>query len=545
MSLTSFPPGAPPATDVTSQKIIINGQELSGEILLAEITINKSFNKVSFAKLVFQDGSASDRDFELSNDDKFKPGSEIEIQLGYHGEVETVFEGIIVKHSIKIRENKSILLIEAKDKAIKLTTTRRSAYHINKTDGEIIESLAGDLPIEVESTATTHAQVVQFNTSDWDFMVTRAEANSMFVFTDDNHIIVKKPSTTPTPVLVATYGGNMLEFDAEMDARKQVQKIKSISWDYASQDIERSEEGTAVFSEAGNISVGDLGEVLGTHIELNHTGRLSQEQLQNWSDAYAMRNYLSKASGRVRVEGNSAVKPGTMITLDGVGDRFNGDVFVTGVLHHYGGSWQTDIQFGWREEWFYKKEDVMDKPASGLLPGINGLQIGIVKDVVDQEQGGQYRVKVHVPTITSGNEGIWARVATLDAGSERGIYFRPEEEDEVVLGFLNDDPREAIVLGYLHSKDSKKSPLPIDDGTLQFGFVTKEGIRLIFDDTNKRLTLRVPSGTGEKSIILNNQGGSLEMTDENQNTIKMDSSGITIEAGSGNVTIKGRQVLIN
>ncbi|MFZ2407692.1 MAG: phage baseplate assembly protein V, partial [Methylobacter sp.] len=183
--------------------------------------------------------------------------------------------------------------------------------------------------------------------------------------------------------------------------------------------------------------------------------------------------------------------------------------------------------------------------AAGLLPGINGLQIGTVLDTEDSEDGGQYRVKVHVPTITSGNEGFWARVATLDAGPGRGVYFRPQPNDEVVLGFLGDDPREPVILGYLHSKSSNQSPLPEQDGQQQFGFVTKEGIKLVFDETNKKMSLIVPAGSGEKSIVINDSSGAMELKDENQNSIKMDAKGITIQSSSGMVTIKGTQVLIN
>ena len=97
----------------------------------------------------------------------------------------------------------------------------------------------------------------------------------------------------------------------------------------------------------------------------------------------------------------------------------------------------------------------------------------------------------------------------------------------------------------LHSKDSKKSPLPETEGSLEFGFVTKEKLKLIFDDTNKKLTLSVPAGSDKKSIIINDNGA-IELKDENMNSIKMDSAGITIEAGAGkNVTIKGTMVNIN
>ena len=119
-TLDSLIPGTQPATDVVTRKVFIDAVEISNEIMLSTITVNKSFNKVAYAKLTFIDGSVSERDFELSNSDRFKPGKIIKVQLGYHGQVDTVFEGIIVKHGIKVRSTgASQLLIEAKDKAIK------------------------------------------------------------------------------------------------------------------------------------------------------------------------------------------------------------------------------------------------------------------------------------------------------------------------------------------------------------------------------------------------------------------------------------------
>ncbi|NTW69474.1 MAG: type VI secretion system tip protein VgrG [Chlorobiaceae bacterium] len=546
MSLSSLSPGSNDATDVVSQTILVGGEPLNNEIGISYIVVNKSFNKVASAKIVFFDGSVSDRDFSLSNEDTLKPGNEITIQLGYHGEVETVFSGIIVRHALKARQAApSLLVIEAKDKAVKLTGARKSAYFINKSDSEVLTGLAGELQTEIEETALVHKQLVQFDSTDWDFICTRAEANGMLVLTDDGMLIVKKPSTDGTPLVTATNGDNIFEFEAEMDARRQAQQITSHSWDYTSQQVEESDSGSVDFSENGNISSEDLATVMSKQVSFSHPGHLTQDQLQDWSNAGALRNQLSKLVGRVRIEGSASFKPGVMITLDGVGERFNGNVFVTGVLHTYDGNWLTDIQFGWKDDWFYNKENVMDKPASGLLPGINGLQTGIVLDTDDSEDGGQYRVKVHIPTITSGNEGFWARVATLDAGPNRGVYFRPQQNDEVVLGFLGDDPREPIILGYLHSKSCNQSPLPEQEGAEQYGFVTKEGLKLIFDDTSKKMTLVVPAASGEKSIVINDTSGAMELKDENQNSIKMDAQGITIQSSTGIVTIKGTQVMIN
>lgn len=86
------------------------------------------------------------------------------------------------------------------------------------------------------------------------------------------------------------------------------------------------------------------------------------------------------------------------------------------------------------------------------------------------DPNGEDRILVKVPTLDSQSQGIWTRIATLDAGNNRGSFFRPEIGDEVVLGFLNDDPRDAIVLGMLNSK-AKPAPLQASDNNHQKGFL--------------------------------------------------------------------------
>jgi Rhs element Vgr protein len=518
-----------PDRGVIIKKVFINNAELSNTIPLRSFYISKSFNKVSFTKIFFHDGDPAKRDFLLSNDDKFKPGNDIKIQIGDTKGVDTIFEGIIVRHTIRARQNQpSYLMIEAKDKAIKMTLSRKNVYFLDKNEKEILQDIAKpySLPIDFPVTfnPTPSAPIppmVQYQATDWDFMISRAEANSLWVLTDDNHLKIKQPSLTGVPVLIAKYGDNILEFEGEMDARRQAKSFKAHTWDFAKQQIDSSNEGSFSFSgDNGNLTADDIADPFGSEIILNHSGNLSGEEIQHWADAYEMKNKLSKAIGRVKIDGNANVKPGSIITLAGVGDRFNGNVYVTGVLHQYEGSWQTDIQFGWAEDWFYKKENVMEKPASGLLPGVNGLQIGVVIEV-DNTDKTDFRVKVRCPLINKDSEGIWARTATLNAGKERGIVFSPQKDDEVILGFLNDDPRQAVVLGYLHSKEKHKSPL-IDS---QSGIVTLNGLKVIFDDTKKSIQIITPN----RSLEIDDETGFIVLKDA-MNSIKMDSKGITIHS---------------
>lgn len=544
MSLTSLPPGSTPPASVVTRKVFINGTELSGEILLLQLSIFKAFNKIASAHLVFIDGDVSSRDFSLSNSNQFKPGAEIKVQLGYEGSADTVFQGIIVRHNIRLEsDGKAYLTVEAKDKAVKLAGARKNKYFIDKKDSEAMEEIVSSAGITstIQATDERNKQLLQYDATDWDFIVTRAEIYGMLVFTDDGKIIIKRPDTQPPAVATVTYGANLLEFEAEMDARRQFQSVTAKTWDFSGQQLEVSDNGEASFDENGNIPSSELGSVLSIEKELMHSGKIEASQLQAWADSYALRSKLSKVTGRLKVQGNADIKPGTTITLDGVGDRFNGNVFVTGIKHVYKGSWYTEVQFGWSEDPFYKKEDVMDKAASGLLPGVSGLQIGVVDSTDDPD--GQFRIKVIIPTITSGNEGIWARVATMDAGNNRGTYFRPQTGDEVILGFLNEDPQNAIVLGCLHSNDNKKSPLPQTEGNEEYGIVTGQGSKFIFNDTDKKITISVAADDGEKTLILNDSGA-ITLKDGLGNQLVMDASGITIQA-KANIVIKGTLVRIN
>ena len=73
---------------------------------------------------------------------------------------------------------------------------------------------------------------------------------------------------------------------------------------------------------------------------------------------------------------------GKLIELKGFGKRFNGNAFISSVHHSMKeGTWITTVGFGLNDQWFVEREKVNSMKASGLLPGINGLQIGTVKKI--------------------------------------------------------------------------------------------------------------------------------------------------------------------
>ncbi len=521
---TSRPP------TVVTFAIKINGAEVPLQFKAETIIINKEVNRIASAKVVFVDGAASEEKFAASNGALFIPGNEIEITAGYESDNHTVFKGIIIKQSVKIRSSNALLTIDCRDKAIKTTVGLKNKYYSDgEKDSDIISSILRPYGLEtdLEVTDVTHKELVQFETSDWDFIVNRADVNGKLVIVDDGKITIKKPDLAAEAVISLTFGATILELDTEIDSRLQVSAVKSKSWSSDDQAVTEAEAANPNVSLNGNLTPAQLAGVIGLNeYTLKHGGAVPEAELQSWGKAFWWKHQAAKVRGRVRFKGIHTVKPGMILELGGVSDRMNGKCFVSGIQHHISaGDWQTDAQLGVNPEWFSKEQDIMCAPASGLLAGVCGLQVGKVTQL-ESDPDGRNRIKVFLPIISADEQGFWARVATLDAGNERGSFFLPEIGDEVIVGFINDDPRDAVVLGMVNSS-AKPAPLTAEDANNQKGFVTRSKMKMIFDDDKISYTLETPIG---KKVTVDEDAGIIKMEDEFGNKMVMDKDGITIES---------------
>lgn len=528
--------------DVATFKIVVDGVELDPSYQLLSLAIHKELNRVSSTSLVFRDGDAALQTFPLSNKADFVPGKKIEISIGRDGTNTGAFKGIIVKHAIKVKANGDTQLqVECMDAAVKMTIGRRNQYFQSVKDSDVFDDLVSKygLKSDPETTNLKHKELVQHNITDWDFMLLRAEANGMMVNVDDGVIKIAKP-VIQKEVLQVNYGSSVLEFEAEIDARYQYKSVNAESWDYSNQQLFQADTSSSSFAEQGNLNSGDIANALSPDkFQLHHSGHKLEQELQDWTDGMMLRSRLAKIRGRAKFTGFGGIKPGDTVLISGVGDRFNGKAYVTAVRQDIGdGAWETHLQFGLDpRQYAFIHNDINDAPSAGLVGGISGLQIGVVVQL-QSDPDGQDRILVRIPVIDSNASGIWTRVASLDAGNDRGAFFMPEIGDEVIIGFINDDPRDAIVLGMLHSSN-KPAPITPSDANNEKGFTTRSKMHLSFNDDTKKIVIDTPGGN---SITIDEQSMKIEIKDQNQNKITMDTSGISLQSPL-NIDIKAGAVL--
>lgn len=510
--------------------LLSNGSALPRSYHVLSITVTREINRIPSATLVFVDGDPARQTFAISDTTDLTPGVELEVKLGYRADEQTVFKGIVVKHGIKVRKGGTVLVVECRDKVASMTLATRSQYFHDVTDSDVIEALIGDhsLQSDVASTSLKHTQIVQFNTTDWDMAICRAEANGLMAIVKDGSLSIQPPSFASEPVLTIQYGATVHELDAEVDARLQCQSVQAVSWDAANMELSDSIVGTEPNPpEAGNLSASDLADCVGdSAFQVVHGGHLSTSELQAWVDAALLKYRLSKVRGRVTIDGTAVVEPGSLIQLDGVGQRFQGKLYVTGVRHTLQeGDWRTSIQFGLNPIWFSESFTLPRPAAGGLLPPINGLHIGIVHKL-EGDPDGQERIQVRIPVIHKDDEGAWCRLCTLDAGNARGTYFRPEIDDEVVVGFLDSDPRHGLILGMLHSAQHPP-PEPLSDDNHKKGYQSREKLRLEFDDEDKLMRLQTPGGN---KLTISDKDERIELEDQHGNKLTLDAAGIALQS---------------
>lgn len=166
-------------------------------------------------------------------------------------------------------------------------------------------------------------------------------------------------------------------------------------------------------------------------------------------------------------------------------------------------------------------------------PKIYGVVVGIVTNNKDPE--GLGRVKVKLPRISGEDESHWARVATFMAGKDRGAFFLPEVNDEVLVAFEHGDINMPYVIGSLWNGVDK--PLETNsDG--------KNNVRVIKSRSGHIIRLNDKDGEEKIEIIDKSKKNSIEIsTKDNKITIKTEKD-IEIKAPNGKLTIEAKDIEI-
>ncbi|AKJ02895.1 hypothetical protein ATI61_11384 [Archangium gephyra] len=178
-----------------------------------------------------------------------------------------------------------------------------------------------------------------------------------------------------------------------------------------------------------------------------------------------------------------------------------------------------------------------ERVPEGLGGRFYGLYPALVSDLGDPDNQGRVKVKLPWATDPGGAQyEAWARLATLMAGNNRGTWFVPDINDEVLVGFEAGDPRRPYVVGALwNGRDNPPETMDRAGKNARKVIRSRSGVKITLDDTNGQETLILETPGGQK-VTLKDGASSIEVKDANGNTLKLEASGVTLTS-SAKVTV--------
>ncbi|MBV8039598.1 type VI secretion system tip protein VgrG [Bacteroides sp. AN502] len=528
------------ADRILAWTVYAGGSRLDGSFELVSARIRLELNRIGKATLCFNAGDMDTQTFDESDSDSFKPGNTIRLDAGDLNDQKTLFEGIIMQTGIRIGKNcRSMMVVECRDNAWPATQGRHNRIFEKKKDSEMIsEALSSYGSVSVDGTDYKHPEMVQYYCTDWDFALSRADACGMFILTTGTAIKVFKPDVGASPVLTVTYGNDLISFDCGLSAGDQFSGYDAVSWNPAEQKQVKTSASAPSLNSQGDMAASDLssdGSML-----LQTDAPVDSSVLKAWADSLALKAGLSRYRGRVSFYGAAEVVPGCVIELKGLGKRFNGNAFIGSVTHIIEkNEWITEAGIGIDPACITDEPDVVSPAAAGLLPGMEGLHTAVVKKL-DGDPAGEYRIQVELPWLEGENKLLWARLSSLYGTNGSGTFWLPEPDDEVLVGFVNNDPVHPVILGSVYGA-KHKPPYEYTAENNMKALVTREKMKIEFDEEKKIITVSTP---GNNKVELNDDGKSVTLTDANGNEVKMDKDGISLSSAKniklsakGNITM--------
>ncbi len=457
-------------------------------------------------------------------------------------------------------------VVVAHDASYRLTHRHNVATFANMTAAAVVEKVARDagLTPKADGTSETLPYLMQADT-DFGFITTLARRHGFDWWVDGDDLFFRKPPSAP-PSIPLNVLDDLYRFSVSHTAVANPE-VKVNGWD---RDNQKAVNGSAKPGGLPRTSVPGVGDAIkglstATSLQTSSVRAATEAEANSLAGAISTNQVAAAIEAHGELRGNPDIKPGVKLAV--TGNYFGGDYHVTRVEHRFAvDGYTTRFTAG-------------DRVPTGLADFIGGgsaaEQLGslatlppLIPAVVTTIGTGEDlgRVKVKFPYLSDENSSHWARVLSAGGGPERGFWFLPEVDDEVLVAFEGGDTRFPVVMGGLYGKVTTPEDQLIKDGKINSRSVrSRLGHYMDFVDgtsdkdrhiilglgTNgkpgtdyrlrigeDRFDIEVPEG---KPLSI--KAGKAQITYTDDSSINISGENITVKA-SGDLKLEGRKVTI-
>jgi uncharacterized protein involved in type VI secretion and phage assembly len=457
-------------------EIVVDGTrlELPATAGLNEVHVHLALSTPGQVELVIDDP-------ELKVADTLAPGVALEVHLSSH-EL-PLFAGEITScEYVYGPDRRNQLRIRGYERMHRLRRRRPVRAHTDVTVADLARQLAGDVGLGFSDSGggalPTWPFLIQSRQSDLDLLCDLAGRCGRYVIQagGDLRLVGLEGEGAPVPLVL---GLDLLEAQFEVNGEWACREVRVAGWN--------PREVEDVAGSASDPRVGLTAEARVDPARLGGDGiwPLVDEAIHSdeHARALAQAELDSRAAHHLALHGaargDPALRPGTIVDVDGVHAHVAGHYVLTEVHH------SVDTRRG------FLSEVSSTPPARPVRPPGAIAVLGRVSSVDDPAHLG--RVKVNLPAW-DGVETDWMGVLSLGAGKGKGLTILPDVGDTVLVQLFREDPGQGVVLGGLFGGNGSPDSGVEGTGVQRFSLVSVGGQRITIDDHKRSLRMQDRTG---------------------------------------------------
>lgn len=447
-------------------------------------------------------------------DGTFESGKEIKLDLEQDKKRLNIFMGLIsgVDPEFKAK-GETKLRVRCFDQSHLLSRGRQSKTFVQVKDSDIAGTIARKYGwgTDIEPTELIYDQLSQHNLTDLEFLRQRASRIGYQVGVNNKKLYFKPKGSPIRPggdsnLIDLEFPKTMAQFSARLSSAGIAKKVTVRGWDPATKknvigEATRSDkapetsmgkgagDGASKFNASGELSLEDTAVYSQKEAEI-----LAKAKLDQLATSYII------AEGTCA--GDPSLQPGARVKVAGTGN-FDGTYTVADTIHRFDSSgYKTVFKTGHGAP---EASPLGDALKAGRDGGSHPqIAIGIVVDTKDPLEEG--RVKVKLPWLAENMQTDWCRIIAPGAGKDRGFYWLPEVDDEVMLAFEMGNVARPYVIGGLWNRSDlppKKDNADVldDSAVIRRLMKSRSGHVIQFDDTRGDEKVEIQDKKGNKIVF--------------------------------------------
>ena len=528
----------------------IGNNALTGdlEMALAEIEVENNLYLPDAFTLRFHLSSLEGNLMDIPDDvmkNYLSEGKTVVISEKENGKNNVIFDGEICSVGLEFSEympsGQLFAVAQGYDRSHRLHRGRNTKTFIQSSVSDAAKKViqGAGLRASVDSTSGVQDYIIQSNQTDWEFLWQLAHQVGYELYVKESTVNFKKPQENRGATIDLEWGIDLSQFRTRSSLAFQESAVTVRGWDIKTK---KAIVGKASTGKGGPKTQDTRSGIQQAKDAFKESSVLVLDKpVQTQAEAEKMAQSLIdsltgtfiQAEG-VTDHGMSNIVPGVKVKISGIGKR-SGDYYITATTHRYTGheGYTTSFVVGGRRSNTMTENFEGGSKHTGLAH-VEGVVVGLVSNIKDPD--GYSRIKLKFPWLDDKLESDWVRIAFPGAGSDRGLHWLPEVNDEVLVAFEHGDIHRPYVLGGLWNGKDKppdggnKSAVGGDGKVKLRTLKSREGLNLEINDESGKKSISIGDKQGSNKITIKSDGKEIEILSNGDINIKGTSGKVTVEA---------------